>query len=69
MNVSVSPCKGCTSRYAGCHAKCQAYKDWRTEFNQRKAEKRAYDQANDNRTEAYYNRRKYQYPVLRRKYE
>lgn len=66
MRVSVCPCKGCDSRYAGCHAKCQAYKDWRMELNQRKAEKRAYDHANNDKTEAFYNRRKYHYPLIRR---
>ena len=66
MNVCVVPCKGCDSRYVGCHAKCPEYKDWRAEFDQRKAEKRAYDMSKDNRTEAYYNRRKYSPPVVRR---
>ena len=66
MNVCVVPCKGCDSRYVGCHAKCPEYKGWRAEFDQRKAEKRAYDMSKDNRTEAYYNRRKYSPPVVRR---
>lgn len=66
MSVSVTPCKRCDSRYAGCHAKCPEYKEWRAEFDKEKKAKIQFDQANDVRTEAYFRRTKRKYPVRRR---
>lgn len=30
------PCKGCTDREIGCHAKCSKYIEWKTEWDRRK---------------------------------
>ena len=66
MNVSVTPCKGCNTRSLGCHGQCHAYTDWRSEFEEARRAKIAFDKANDVRTEAFYNRNKCKYPVMRR---
>ena len=37
----MSPCKGCTDRFAACHDKCEKYKAWKTrleELNKRRKE-------------------------------
>ena len=37
-----APCKGCTDRFAGCHASCERYKEWQTlHSNELDAEKKA----------------------------
>lgn len=65
MSVSVVPCKGCDSRYAGCHAKCPEYKEWRAEFDRVKKEQNSIRKAHDTRTEAFFRRHKYQPPLPR----
>ena len=30
--VGKCPCKGCTERTVGCHANCEKYKKWRTDY-------------------------------------
>ena len=32
----ICPCKGCTDREIGCHAKCSKYIEWKTEWDKRK---------------------------------
>ena len=27
--MKLSPCKGCTERYAGCHGICERYTEWK----------------------------------------
>ena len=29
------PCKNCTTRYAGCHSKCEKYAEYRREIDKR----------------------------------
>ena len=31
MNL-ISPCKGCADRHTACHGKCEAYKEWKDEY-------------------------------------
>ncbi len=42
-----NPCKQCDRRVPGCHASCDAYKDWRRKLDERNAavreEKDAYN--------------------------
>ena len=33
----ISPCKGCADRIAGCHSECLKYKEWRADYDERKA--------------------------------
>ena len=33
---SNAPCKQCTDRFAGCHAKCDKYGVWKNEINNRR---------------------------------
>jgi len=35
---SFAPCKGCEEREVGCHARCAAYTEWKTEHDRRKKE-------------------------------
>lgn len=38
-----NPCKNCADRYAGCHAKCEDYKEWQKgylEFKREEAKER-----------------------------
>lgn len=39
MNVPTpnSPCKGCPNRYVGCQAECSSYKNWKIDFEKKKA--------------------------------
>ena len=32
----MSPCKGCTKRQPGCHARCDAYKAWLDRYHAEK---------------------------------
>ena len=32
--MTICPCKECETRGAGCHARCSAYKEWKTEQNE-----------------------------------
>ena len=32
-----SPCKGCPNRYAGCQAECFSYRNWKIDFEKKKA--------------------------------
>ena len=32
-----SPCKGCPNRYVGCQAECYSYKNWKIDFEKKKA--------------------------------
>lgn len=37
MKINNSPpCKGCTERYSGCHAKCEGYSTWKQAWLDRK---------------------------------
>ena len=39
MNGAVCPCAVCEERFVGCHAQCEAYKDWDAEqWKRREAE-------------------------------
>lgn len=33
-----TPCMGCEDRYPACHGHCEKYKEWRAEFDAKKAE-------------------------------
>ena len=33
---SDNPCRYCEDRYSGCHAKCEEYKAWKQELNDKK---------------------------------
>lgn len=35
------PCKGCDSRYVGCHSKCDPYKDFKSELDDISAKRKA----------------------------
>jgi len=28
------PCRGCEDRHFGCHAECERYKSWKTEYEE-----------------------------------
>ena len=32
-----SPCKGCSNRYIGCQAECSSYRNWKIDFEKKKA--------------------------------
>ena len=32
-----SPCKGCSNRYIGCQAECCSYRNWKIDFEKKKA--------------------------------
>lgn len=34
--MTVCPCRDCSERQCGCHAKCEKYKGWRKEFDDQK---------------------------------
>ena len=36
VDTMICPCKGCTDREIGCHAKCSKYIKWKTEWDRRK---------------------------------
>lgn len=38
----VCPCKGCKDRYPACHSKCDKYKQWRKELDERREANRTY---------------------------
>ena len=48
--VVISPCKGCTDRYVGCHAKCDGYKDFVVKNEELKETKRRYNTAHPSRS-------------------
>lgn len=35
-----SPCKGCSNRYIGCQAECCSYRNWKIDFEKKKAARR-----------------------------
>lgn len=41
------PCYGCHERDAGCHGKCNRYKDWRKELDERNEKERMEKAADD----------------------
>lgn len=42
MSQIISPCKGCTERYPGCHDHCEKYDTWKAEIKKQKDAEKEY---------------------------
>lgn len=40
MPKPTSPCKDCAEREVGCHGRCERYKTWRAEMDERREQRR-----------------------------